>query len=244
MVAVRFAATPSHNEGEPEALRQLRSTALQLAEAKGFAGPKGSGGFDQVTVEEITAHSGMSRRTFFRYFPAKEDVLFSDLIGYLATIEGMLRFSAQSPLAAAVSWRSRWWRPGCSPDHNFAFRRKALVDQSTVLADRQALWFVEYDKALAAYLARYHEPALATITAASLVAALRYAVDAWLADPDTGDPVSGLRRLRPAAAAPLGSGAPANGADGGDTARTEVVIVSSPLRASRDRRADHQGRER
>ena len=231
MVAVRFAATPSHNEGEPEALRQLRSTALQLAEAKGFAGPKGSGGFDQVTVEEITAHSGMSRRTFFRYFPAKEDVLFSDLIGYLATIEGMLRFSAQSPLAAAVS-ALEVVASGLLADHNFAFRRKALVDQSTVLADRQALWFVEYDKALAAYLARYHEPALATITAASLVAALRYAVDAWLADPDTGDPVSGLRRLRPAAAAPLGSGAPANGADGGDTARTEVVIVSSPLRAA------------
>jgi AcrR family transcriptional regulator len=37
-------------------------------------------GFEQTTADQIAAASGISRRSFFRYFPAKEDVLLGELI--------------------------------------------------------------------------------------------------------------------------------------------------------------------
>ncbi len=48
---------------------RIRTTALRLFREQGY---------DATTVEQIAAAAGVSHMTFFRYFPAKEDVVLSD----------------------------------------------------------------------------------------------------------------------------------------------------------------------
>lgn len=63
---------------EPSLSAQLRvkRSEMMLAELESVAMRLfGERGFDEVTVEEIASEAGISARTFYRYFPAKEDVL-------------------------------------------------------------------------------------------------------------------------------------------------------------------------
>ncbi|WP_430781606.1 TetR family transcriptional regulator [Actinoplanes sp. G11-F43] len=51
----------------PETWRQIRDSAVGLMAERGF---------DAVSVDDIVAGAGISRRTYFNYFAAKESVLF------------------------------------------------------------------------------------------------------------------------------------------------------------------------
>ena len=53
---------------EPDARQRLRTTALEL-----FA----EHGYENVSAEQIAAQAGLTRRTFFRHFSDKRDVLFA-----------------------------------------------------------------------------------------------------------------------------------------------------------------------
>jgi AcrR family transcriptional regulator len=53
---------------EPDARQRLRTTALEL-----FA----EHGYENVSAEQIAEQAGLTRRTFFRHFPDKRDVLFA-----------------------------------------------------------------------------------------------------------------------------------------------------------------------
>src|SRR5437764_12449016 len=60
-------------------------------------------GFDAVTIDDIAAAADVSRRTFFRYFASKEDVILSDHPKRLDELEAALdRRPADEPALAAL----------------------------------------------------------------------------------------------------------------------------------------------
>lgn len=72
---------------------ELTEAALQLLASRGY---------DAVTVDEIVAAAGVSRRTFFRYFASKEDVVVQFLADLGAGMRAELaaRPGAERPSAA------------------------------------------------------------------------------------------------------------------------------------------------
>src|SRR5215813_10111501 len=59
--------TPVHDPGRRRVTsrEELEETAFELFAARGF---------EATTVDEIAAAAGIGRRTFFRYFPSKNDI--------------------------------------------------------------------------------------------------------------------------------------------------------------------------
>jgi AcrR family transcriptional regulator len=72
---------------------RIRASALRLFREQGY---------DDTTVEQIAAAAGVSHMTFFRYFPAKEDVALSD--SYDPLLVGLLQ---QTPAASPLVDRIR-----------------------------------------------------------------------------------------------------------------------------------------
>jgi AcrR family transcriptional regulator len=66
---------------------ELETVALRLFEQHGF---------DAVTVEDIAAEAEVSPRTFFRYYPSKEDVLFADVEQKMGALHAELKSSPSS----------------------------------------------------------------------------------------------------------------------------------------------------
>jgi AcrR family transcriptional regulator len=78
-----------------EAWRTIRSTALRLISERGF---------DAVSVEDIAAGAGVSRTTFFSYFPSKEAVVFDlDPVELQQWRELLAGTPAEAPLWEAMT---------------------------------------------------------------------------------------------------------------------------------------------
>jgi AcrR family transcriptional regulator len=87
----------SRRERKKQATREaIHAAAFGLAEERGLVG---------VTVDAIAERADVGRRTFFRYFPAKESVLFHDIDSQIqATIDALAaRPPDEPPFVALVT---------------------------------------------------------------------------------------------------------------------------------------------
>jgi AcrR family transcriptional regulator len=152
-------------------------------------------GFDGTTVEEIAEACEVSPRTFFRYFPTKEDVLFADAEGRR---ERLLAVIAARPADEPAFGALRAAMAALAVDYRHD--RDALVVRSGIVAssfhlqaykaEHQHSWEAAVVDVLERRAASQHASVarqeLQLITAVT-TAALRVALDAWVADPSGPD---------------------------------------------------------
>lgn len=95
-------------------------------------------GFAAVTVEQIAAAAGVSPRTFFRYFPAKEAVVFGDHAATVARFRAALRAAdpTQPPLDRVRRAVVAVQAPERDPAHERV--RAHLIAESPVVHARAA----------------------------------------------------------------------------------------------------------
>lgn len=129
-------------------------------------------GYEATAVDEIAEAAGISRRTFFRQFRAKEDVVFADHEILLAQAAEYLALDHDDPwdavcdAAMLVFERFSQWR-------DIARRRYAVVHGVPALRDREIVTVFRYERLFTEYLRAQlpDENDLARVQFAALVTA-------------------------------------------------------------------------
>ncbi|MFI1927918.1 mycofactocin system transcriptional regulator [Streptomyces sp. NPDC020377] len=176
------AGTGSARTGRP------RATSRAVLERLGFE-LFARQGFDGTTVDDIADAAGIGRRTFFRYFASKNDLVWGDFEEQLARLDALL--AAADPdipmmdaLREAVVEFNRF-DPALVPWHR---QRMALILRvPTLQADsavRYASWRALVMEFAARRLGRPPSDMLPRLIGSTLLAACVAAYEQWLTDDD------------------------------------------------------------
>ena len=159
-----------------ETRRALSSAALRLADQ---LGPDG------VTVEAIADAAGVSPRTFFNYFPSKEDAIVSVTSRRSSEMLADLvaRPETEAPLDALRATALATTRR-LETDADDMMRRRHLFQRYPTLAARHASGFAEVERGLVEEIARRTglDPdldAYPALVVAAALAAVRVAITVW-----------------------------------------------------------------
>jgi AcrR family transcriptional regulator len=143
-------------------------------------------GYDNVTIDEIVAGANTSKRTFYRYYTAKEDVLMTQQHHLLALIpDAVAARPAHEHLIDAVCNAMRDVQPQIEPDDSLALEKARLIFETPSLAARMIQWAQAWEAALAAAFARRlgmtdPDDVRPQMLAAAILAALRVVTRRWL----------------------------------------------------------------
>lgn len=156
-----------------ETARRIVTAALDLFERDGF---------DATTVDAIAAEADIAPRTFFHYFPTKEDVVLADHAERLGRVLEELRAQpADRPTWGAVAASFQAAAEDFERERDLLARRfRITAGTGSVFArslQLQAGWEADLADAVAE---RGVAPPTARLLAAAAVAAMRAAQQDWL----------------------------------------------------------------
>ncbi|MCX5537196.1 TetR/AcrR family transcriptional regulator [Streptomyces sp. NBC_00006] len=150
-------------------------------------------GFERTTVDDIVARAGVGRRSFFRYFPSKEDVVFPDHESCLADMTAFLEAASdESDAVDVVSDAARLVLRVYATNPEFSVQRYKLTREVPGLRTYELSVVRRYERMLAGYLRRRWADAedgalRAEVVAASVVAAHNNGLRSWLRSGGEGD---------------------------------------------------------
>ena len=141
MLATRGRGRPPSTTRE-----QLERTALALFTRQGFV---------ETTVEEVAAAAGISRRTFFRYFESKNDVVWGEFDRLLEALRAWLAATDDEvPLVEAIKVavvRFNALPPAAVPAHR---QRMSLILHVPALQAHSTLRYADWREVIAQFTAR------------------------------------------------------------------------------------------
>ncbi|MFG2603620.1 TetR family transcriptional regulator [Streptomyces sp. NPDC048514] len=150
-------------------------------------------GYEQTTVDDIVALAGVGRRSFFRYFPSKEDVVFPDHERCLADMTAFLAAGDEEhEPVRRVCDAARMVLGMYAENPAFSVQRYRLTRKVPGLRAYELSVVWRYERALAEYLrgrfaGRPDGTLRADVIAAAVVAAHNNALRSWLRSDGTGD---------------------------------------------------------
>jgi AcrR family transcriptional regulator len=188
---------PDADEDRPRPGLRERRKALTAAELEAAAYRLfEERGFDNVTVDDIAVEADVSRRTFFRYFASKEDVLLADHFVQLARLrEAMASRPDDEPIVTALR------NSVLSLTSDFEERKEKVVIRSRLMRDtpslqarslvHQQLWENAMQEMVADRLGVDPVKDLRPgVVAAAALAAMRVAFTIWLSAGCDGDVIA------------------------------------------------------
>ncbi|MEV6106870.1 TetR family transcriptional regulator [Streptomyces sp. NPDC051940] len=190
-------------------------------------------GFEQTTVDDIVARAGVGRRSFFRYFPSKEDAVFPDHEGCLADMAAFLETSDDPDPVSRVCDAARLVLRMYAAKPEYSVQRYRLTREVPGLRTYELSVVRRYERKLAGYLracwAGTPDSELrAEVTAAAVVAAHNNALRSWLRSGGEGDAEAAVAHALGMVRHTWGAAPDGSGAEGADD---EVIVMVTSKRA-------------
>jgi AcrR family transcriptional regulator len=127
-------------------------------------------GFDRTTVDDIAARAGVGRTTFFRHFGTKEQVIFPNHDGLMATIQSRLSSSRPNTATVAVTEAARGVLEHYLREGDRARERYTLTRTVPALRDRERAGIQQYERLFTGFIHNWLGGAPDTALRAQLLA--------------------------------------------------------------------------
>ena len=161
-----------------------------------------SQGYERTTVDAIAERAGVGRRTFFRYFRSKDDVMLPDHERIAAAVQAHLAAASDLTPVRALCSGARVVFRGYVDDRQVSVQRYRLTRSVPALRARETASVQEYFRIFRHFLAtRFAEAPgsagpdatlRADVIAGAVVAAHNQVLREWLRSGGTGDPMPAL----------------------------------------------------